>query len=200
MRHNLYAFNAGSRFWKTSKRIRAVRKCDLRKGTGRFVIDSSSDSDFELPPFTCKRSKITVSSVSSTEQRLKRLEDQMRTETVDLKESVTEKEKQLKDTKKRFDDLRQCFECLVCKSSAKSPTVVSPCCHIVLGCEECVFQWLETNPVCPHCPGRNALTMPECEKLPFIRNLVDALQPSTSQIKPTVSRGSCCVRLTNDIV
>ncbi|XP_064404016.1 uncharacterized protein LOC135349419 [Halichondria panicea] len=39
----------GSRFWKTSKRIRAVRKSEVKKG--RVIsLDSSSDSDFDFAP------------------------------------------------------------------------------------------------------------------------------------------------------
>ena len=39
----------GSRFWKTSKRIRAVRKSEVKKGKRSLLsLNSSSDSDIHM--------------------------------------------------------------------------------------------------------------------------------------------------------
>ena len=99
------------------------------------MFDSNSDSDFEMPPIF-KSQKVS----DSTEERLKRLEDQILSKSKDLEQSIADKDKQRKDAQQRFNVLRQCFECLVCKSPAKAAAVVSPCCCIVLGCEECITQ------------------------------------------------------------
>ena len=41
----------GSRFWKTSKRIRAVRKSEVKKGKRSLLsLNSSSDSDLDVTP------------------------------------------------------------------------------------------------------------------------------------------------------
>ena len=72
-------FTTGSQFWKTSKRVRAVRKSELRKGKACPVFDSNSDSDFEMPPIF-RSQKVS----DSTEERLKRLEDQMFSKSRDL--------------------------------------------------------------------------------------------------------------------
>ena len=40
-----------SMFWKTSKRIRAVRKSEVKKGKRSLPsLNSSSDSDFDVTP------------------------------------------------------------------------------------------------------------------------------------------------------
>ncbi len=147
----------------------------LRKGK-TVVLDSSSDSDFEAPLPT-KRQK-----TASLEERLKKLEGEMLRENVHLhaeKDNLhAEKDKQLKAMKNRLTEVRQCFHCLVCKTKATFPAIVAPCCNIVIGCETCITQWLETSQHCPHC--RSNITIQECSKLPFIRSLSDALGESSS--------------------
>ena len=105
------------------------------------------------------------------------VEDRLQKLKGELLEMSNEKREILKNSKKRFNDLRQCFECLVCKSSTKLPALVSPCCNIVLGCEACVNQWLTANTHCMHC--RVSITPDQCSKLPFIRNLTETLREST---------------------
>ena len=161
----------GSRFWKTSKRIRAVRKSEVKKGKRSLLsLNSSSDSDLDVTPN--KRPKVV-----SMEERLRKLEVEMFSENKNLKESFEEKSKQLKDVKRQLFELRQSFECLICKSTVSFPAIVSPCCSIVIGCQGCIEQWLTSNPVCPHC--RETTIIEECTKLPFIRTLKNLLhEPS----------------------
>ena len=86
------------KFWKSTKRIRAVKKSEYRKQRP-FSGDSSSDSDFETPPL--KRMKTSV------EDRLKKLEDGLQENTA-LKIQVIEaqsKEKQLKDVQSRYREM-----------------------------------------------------------------------------------------------
>ena len=161
----------GPRFWKTSKRIRAVKRSDLKRGKNLASIDSSSDSDFDPRPLSKRTRTATV------EDRLEKLEGDMQRANSGLLAESNERSELLKKLRKRFSELRQCFECLICKNSAKLPAIIAPCCNIVLGCESCVNQWLTTNPHCPHC--RVNITMNECAKLPFIRNLEEALRDSS---------------------
>ena len=42
------------------------------------------------------------------------------------------------------------FECVICRSLAKKP-VMAPCCHRVVGCEECVLQCVRDNSTYQHC-------------------------------------------------
>ena len=165
----------GSRFWKTSKCIRAVRKSEVksRKGKAPLALDSSSDSDFEIPCST-KRQRVVQASM---EERLQKLEGEILSENADLRGTFSEKEKHLKAVQSRLTEVRQCFECLICKTQATFPAIVSPCCTIVIGCEGCVTQWLSTSSQCPHC--RNTIALQECSKIPFIRNLADALGESS---------------------
>ena len=177
-----WGYFVGSRFWKTSKRIRAVRKSEVksRKGKTTLLLDSSSDSDFELPP--TKRQRVVEASV---EQQLQKLEGEILRENADLRGTFSKKEKQLKAVQNRLTEVRQCFECLVCKAQVTFPAIVSPCCNIVIGCESCIAQWLENSSQCPHC--RNAITLQDCSKLPFIRNLTGALgESSASDSSPII--------------
>ena len=150
-----------------------MRKSDFKRGKNQSSIDSSLDSDFDLPPFL-KRTKVSNVTV---EDRLKKLEGDMQRANSELQETSNEKSELLKKSTKKFHDLRQCFECVICKCSAKLPAVVSPCCSIILGCETCISRWLTDNQQCPHC--RTNITIDECAKLPFIRSLKEALRESS---------------------
>ena len=118
------------------------------------------------------------------EERLQKLESEVLGGRADLKEAMNEKEKQLKATQNRLAELRQCFECLVCKSAATFPAIISPCCQVVIGCKSCIAQWLETNPACPHC--RESITMEECSRLPFIRNLQQNLSDTFNDVTSAI--------------
>ena len=74
-----------------------------------------------------------------------------------------------------YNELRQCFVCLVCKDTVDFSALVSSCCKIILGCEECIQQWLES---CPHC--RKTLFLEDCMSLPIIRSLKSVLTASES--------------------
>lgn len=141
------------------------------QGKKLHAFDSSSDSDFDTQPFAKRKKGATM------EGRLQKLEESILHENKELRELSVEKDKLVKNSKEQFHQLRQCFECLVCKSTTKFPAMVSPCCRIVLGCETCIEQWLVTSPQCPHC--RVGMTIDECSKLPFIRNLEEALHDSS---------------------
>ena len=111
------------------------------------------------------------------EERLKKLEESMHNEKLELQEAAKEKERRLKHSVQHLTHLRQIFECLVCKSAAKLPAIVLPCRRIVFGCATCIEQWLSTSTQYPHCRG--SPSMDECSKLPFIRSLENALHESS---------------------
>lgn len=114
------------------------------QGSGRHQsvlhsINTSLDSDLDVQP-PLKRKK-----GASMEERLKRLKESMLHNKSVVQEASAQKDQLVKDTQKCFSQLRQCFECLVCKSSVELPALVSPCCSIVLGFEICIEQWLSSS-------------------------------------------------------
>lgn len=129
-----------------------------------MVLDSSSDSDFDFTPMS-KRQK--TDSKPTLEERLQKLEGQ-----------VTGVSEKLKDIQSRLMEVRQCFECIVCKSPVSFPGIVSSCCKVMLGCEPCIAQWLASSSSCPQC--RAVITMEGCSKVPFMRNLHSALKDAAS--------------------
>ncbi len=56
----------------------------------------------------------------------------------------------------KYESLRQCFVCVICKSIVTFPAVISRCCGIVLGCESCVAVWYNSNNTCPHCRNQSS--------------------------------------------
>lgn len=158
----------GSKFWHTSKRMRAVRKSDFRKRVSNSS-NSSSESDFDIPH--PKRGRIV-----SMESRLEKVERE-------LSLQGKSDSRQLRETHSRYTDIRQCFECLICKETVSFPALVSPCCNIVVGCQSCVEQWLTASPQCPQCRAR--MEMGECNSIPFIRSLKQALSPAAVPSPPS---------------
>ena len=178
----------GPKFRKTSKWIRAVKLSDYRKHNPAAFQGSTSDSDFEPPPR--KQSKIlkSIKERDLIEERLQKLEQELSisNENSELKMKVAEmreKDKKLKEAEARYDSVKQCFQCLVCKETAIFPAVVSTCCNIVLGCKSHVQEWLETTSQCPHC--REPMETANCTVIPFICQLRKALSPSPAATPPS---------------
>ncbi len=90
------------------------------------------------------------------------------------------KGKQLKKLQSHCTDLKQCFQCIVCKDTVEFPAVVSPCCNIMLVCESHIQEWLDGSPQC-----RAPLDMEDCLKIPMIRSLKDALDASVVPSPPS---------------
>ena len=49
-----------------------------------------------------------------------------------------------------LEKLRKTFECIVCRSTVRSP-VINSCCSRIVGCERCVRRWLVSHKRCPLC-------------------------------------------------
>lgn len=64
------------------------------------------------------------------------------------------------------------FKCMVCMKCPILPAYKSPCCE-VLGCYNCIQQWLETYPLCLHC--RASLSPDGLINIPSIRSLLSVL-------------------------
>lgn len=122
----------GSRFWKTSKRIRAVRKAELKLGKKSFAL---------IP--------VPIVILTSPFPQRKRKKERMDMLEADQNQAAETERKRLQSSKKRLAELRKCFECVICKSPATFPAVVSPCCNITLGCELCIVQWFVYQPTVP---------------------------------------------------
>ena len=119
---NAYFLYLGSRFWKTSKRIRAVKKSEVKVKKGRVKgLDSSSDSDFDFAP-QHRAKKMSAPLASSSSGTM----DKTIFECLVCKSQTS-------------------FPAVV------SPccNVILGC--EVCGCEVCVAQWLEAQSTCPHC-------------------------------------------------
>ena len=95
----------GANFWRTSKRIRAVKKSEYRKQNhpgSSSRAESSSDSDFEPPPH--KLPKVWVRGpMIDKEERLQKLEHEVRGENVKLKIEAHDKERQVKESRSQLN-------------------------------------------------------------------------------------------------
>lgn len=80
--------------------------------------------------------------------------------------------------------LTDVFECVICKTLSNRPVTASCCCRIV-GCEECVQQWVYANNTCPLCSSE-ATTQLFSE----LKGFEQALLVASQLVKLPDSRGS----------
>ena len=195
--------NSGSRFWRTTKIIRAVSEADHNRLNRQpkdqpgpshkiFTIPSDSDSDDllcsgrkrkrPLAPFECNNSTDSDSSLPHIKIRAPPSDSptvKMLSEIKSLLSSYHQEvvrlrlERELQEEKK--PTLYSMFSCLICKDVVveESAPLVPPCCRAAVLCRECMDQWLENQPSCPHC--REPLSIESCDKLPILRPLFDFL-------------------------
>ena len=128
------------------------------------VLSVSSDSETEEPSRKYR-------SISDEQQQeigtvLSRIDEMERTlkSSMNLVDTVTELKKSISlmetecakkaDEKHKIEEclanFKNSLSCIVCKSLAKFPWKLTPCCHIIL-CVDCGDRWLESDPTCPHC-------------------------------------------------
>ena len=90
----------------------------------------------------------------------------------DLEGELQVMQRKISRSERKVMQVKDTFKCLIC-SGIILPCVVSPCCKVVIGCDNCARRWIDENNTCPHC--RAQLTTEQCEIIPVIPSLKDAL-------------------------
>ena len=152
----LFLFLSGSKFWRSTRKIRVISLSDYSsfKGKKKFVHlsqVSDSDSDFETtisPKRQCldvttecnadaKSMERVVNRMDAIEKSMKQSISQI--EDVDrLKKSISALETsnaKLSDEKRpverSLEEFKNSLSCIVCKCLAKFPWMVTPCCQLM---------------------------------------------------------------------
>ena len=196
----LLTLNSGSRFWRTTKIIRAVSEADYNRLNRQpkdqpgpshkiYTLPSDSDSD-DLQCLGRKRKRplaryefstdsdsslphVKVSAPLSDSPTVKMLSE--------IKSLLSNYHSEIvhlrleRELEEKKPTLYSMFACLICKDVVveESAPLVPPCCRAAVLCRECMDHWLENQPSCPHC--REPLTIERCDKLPILRPLFDFL-------------------------
>ena len=167
----------------------AFRGSGKKKFTNYF---SDSDlSDFELP--APKKIDLTVDEDTGTRDtpdnvptnsgplndvcyRLEKCIDkvsdlqELRTQISVLQGDKDKFEREAAQMKEVVEELKEGLTCIICKSVASFPWVLTACCRIIT-CKECSDRWLEMDPSCPHC--RAAVEASGRMEVPSIRAVED---------------------------
>jgi hypothetical protein len=185
----------GSKFWRGTRKVKAIRKSDYSafRGKRKKPLNYFSDSDlsdFELPcPISPKKIDLTktpdddVIHVNSNnappalQDVVFRLEkcversgdiDQLRSQLSTTQNEKEKAEEEAKTASHALEDVKECLSCIICKSVAPFPWIITPCCKI-LTCRECSNRWLQMEASCPHC--RATVEPSSCIEVPEIRQM-----------------------------
>ena len=134
---------SGEGFWKSTRKVLATSRELYRKLTGhttdpvRASIDltqdeSSEDSDASFP--SSKRPCLDYKA-PDIHQKL----DEIARGVSTMQGLVT-----------FMNNMKQAFECVVCKGVVSAP-IMAQCCGRIVGCQRCINSWLEHHATCPHC-------------------------------------------------
>ena len=159
----------GSLFWKNpNKKISAILEEDYSRGTyAKTVVAGTKRSHSD-------DSKHKV----NFEERLRRIEKtlegpEQRDKILSLEAEVASLNLKLTRANDIIERVLSTFKCMVCMKCPILPAYQSPCCEEVLGCYNCIQQWLETHPSCPLC--RTSLSPDGLINIPSIRWLLSVL-------------------------
>ena len=155
---------------------------------------SDSDlSDFEMPgPVSPKKIDLTTSpdddvihvgldnatslydAISRFERCIEKSGDiqQLRCQLSVLQNEKEKAEGEARTADRALEDLKECLTCIICKSVAQFPWIITPCCK-VLACKECSNRWLNMDASCPHC--RATVEPSGCTEVPEIRTMQDII-------------------------
>ena len=175
------------KFWRSSKIIKAVSESDYSnlhriRGGRSFgdpgpsraptILLSDSDSDGPVRPLVRKR-KFKYIDESDSDSGPSKVKVQ---KTVSLLEDIQGGVKKINEVLSDQKSLKDLFTCLVCKQVTleESKPTIPPCCRSVVVCESCIQQWLETNPIRPHC--RSPLSFDNCMPQPLLIPMFELLQ------------------------
>ena len=148
-----YTLLLGSKLWRSTRKIKVISQNDYSAFRGKKMKMpefSDSDSDFEIVP-TKKRQCIDLttpddgSNMSSLMSRMETLEKAMKQSLIYLEEqekfrktitSLESEKARLTEGKRAIerslDNFKNGLSCIVCKSLAKFPWQINPCCRIML--------------------------------------------------------------------
>jgi hypothetical protein len=164
----IYLYHLGSKFWRSNKKIKAMKDEDYNSFIGASRNEHDDDSDgFEVPAiFTYKKKRVSspVQVISSSDDeylckpstsRKKSLTGPApSTNTTLLEERLSKLENNMKkfDEQTQTSDIKAIEERFICKSILSQNCSLLPCCN-QLACLECLQQWTSTmtDPTCPLC-------------------------------------------------
>ena len=76
------------------------------------------------------------------------------------------------------DSVKERLSCIICKSVATFPWLITPCCKII-NCKEYADRWLVIEESCPHC--RANIQRRSCAEVPEIRPIQEFIGSWTIQ-------------------
>ncbi|XP_019860855.1 PREDICTED: uncharacterized protein LOC109589173 [Amphimedon queenslandica] len=159
----------GSLFWKNpNKKISAILEEDYSRTRSTFPKNVAGSKRFHPDE---KQSLIF-------EERLRKVEksldvSQQKDKVLLLDSEVASLKLKLAKANDILQRVLTSFRCTLCMKCPVLPAYKSPCCEEVLGCYNCIQQWLDTQPSCPFC--RASMTPESLVDIPVIKPLFDAL-------------------------
>ena len=136
---------------------------------------SDSESDFEMgsvPKHVCADPMIEggsnlsdmINKMDALEKAVKQAIDQRE----EHKQSVSSLQSEKQSLERQLSDFKNGLSCIICKSLAKFPWQITPCCHILM-CSTCGNRWMMVESSCPHC--RSVVTPENCHSVAEVRPL-----------------------------
>ena len=169
-----------------------MRKSDYTAFRGKKkLVNYFSDSDlsdFEIPS-PAKRIDLTVDedntgntmlTTKSLKEVISRLEkcidksddiQQLRHPISRLESEKGRAEGDARSANRALEDMKECLTCIICKSVAPFPWIITPCCKIII-CKEC-DRWLQMDASCPHC--RATVKRATCIEMSEIRPMQELI-------------------------
>ena len=135
----------------------------MKLGVLEFRIEKLEKCQSNSAELSCKLSQQEVA-ISDLQREKGELASQLSTIQMELQSKADT----ILTMKQREEEVKHSFKCLIC-GNIVFPCVVSPCCNIVVGCQQCIQKWLSANDNCPHC--RATMTIEACKVIPKLRSL-----------------------------
>ena len=139
---------------------------EYNKANGIRPSYGNDDSDSDFEPSSLLKKKPKLRSTGSPNDIHSDVNGIMLTKFSELSDKLVHIEKTIEfgsstgknSVVEKYERLKQCFVCVICKSYVTFPAVISKCCTILLGCESCLAVWHEENDTCPYCRNQQPST------------------------------------------